>query len=57
MEVNGRVFRNLAKRTFVFRKQIYFVVSSLRIIGHGNPDNNLESHCKLLARVIKYCNI
>jgi hypothetical protein len=27
---------------FIFRKQIYFVVSSFKIIGHGNPDNNLE---------------
>jgi hypothetical protein len=25
--------------------QFYFVLSSLKIIGHGNPDNNLESHC------------
>jgi hypothetical protein len=23
------------------------VVSGLKIIGHGNPDNNLESHCIL----------
>jgi hypothetical protein len=25
--------------------QFYFVVSGLKIIGHGNPDNNLESLC------------
>jgi hypothetical protein len=25
--------------------QFFFVVSGLKIIGHGNPDNNLESHC------------
>jgi hypothetical protein len=25
--------------------QFYFVISGLKIIGHGNPDNNLESHC------------
>jgi hypothetical protein len=31
--------------TFIFRKQFYFVVSGLKIIGQGNPDNNLESHC------------
>jgi hypothetical protein len=31
--------------TFILRKQIYFVVSGLKITGHGNPDNNLESHC------------
>jgi len=33
--------------TFIFRKQFYFVVSGLKIIGHGNPDNNLESSCIL----------
>jgi hypothetical protein len=33
--------------TFIFRKQFYFVVSGLKIIGHGNPDNNLESPCIL----------
>jgi hypothetical protein len=26
-------------------KQFYFVVSGLKILGHGNPDNNLESLC------------
>jgi hypothetical protein len=31
--------------TFIFRKQFYFVISGLKIIGHGNHDNNLESHC------------
>jgi hypothetical protein len=25
--------------------RLYFVVSVLKIIGHGNPDNNIESHC------------
>jgi hypothetical protein len=25
--------------------QFYFVVSGLKIIGHGNPHNNLESLC------------
>jgi hypothetical protein len=29
---------------FLVRKQFYFVVSCLKIIGHGHPDNNLESH-------------
>jgi hypothetical protein len=28
---------------FIVRKQFYFVFFSLKIIGHGNPDNNLES--------------
>jgi hypothetical protein len=27
------------------RKQFYFPVSSFKITGHGNPDNNLESPC------------
>jgi len=30
---------------FIFRKQFYFGISGLKIIGHGNPDNNLESIC------------
>jgi hypothetical protein len=30
---------------FIFRQQLYFVFFNLKIIGHGNPDNNLESHC------------
>jgi hypothetical protein len=29
----------------VARKKFYFVVSSLKIIGDGNPDNNFESLC------------
>jgi hypothetical protein len=33
--------------TFIFRKQFYFVVSGLEIIGHGNTDSNLESPCIL----------
>jgi hypothetical protein len=28
----------------------YFVVSCLKIIGHGNPDNNLESHCTFILK-------
>jgi hypothetical protein len=31
--------------TFIFRKQFHSLVSDLKIIGHGNPDNNLESLC------------
>jgi hypothetical protein len=27
----------------LFRKKFYFVFSGLKIIDHGNPDNNLES--------------
>jgi hypothetical protein len=35
----------LAAFMFIFHKQFYFVVSGLKIICHGNPDNNLESLC------------
>jgi hypothetical protein len=31
--------------TFIFHTQFYFVVSGLKIIGHGNPDSDFESHC------------
>jgi hypothetical protein len=34
--------------TFIFHKQFHFAVSSLKITGHGNHDNNLES-----ARICK----
>jgi hypothetical protein len=29
----------------LYHVQFYFSVSGLKIIGHGNPDSNLESHC------------
>jgi hypothetical protein len=32
-------------------KEFYFVVSGLKIIGHGIPDSNLESHC------ISFCSV
>jgi hypothetical protein len=53
--------KNLLSYTFIFRKQFYFVVPGLKFIGHGNPDNNLESPCimvrfKFLTSVIlKLC--
>jgi hypothetical protein len=34
----------LLSYTFIFYKLFYFVFM-LNIIGHGNPDNNLESLC------------
>jgi hypothetical protein len=36
--------------TFIFRKQFHFVFNDLKIIGHRNPDNNLESllHCRIV---------
>jgi hypothetical protein len=33
----------------MFRKQFCSVISGLKIIGHGNPDNNLESHCTFMG--------
>jgi hypothetical protein len=38
---------------FIFRKQFYFVVSGLKIIGYGNPDNNLESPCISIASIFQ----
>jgi hypothetical protein len=29
---------------FIFREQLYFVVSGLKNLGFGNGDSNLESH-------------
>jgi hypothetical protein len=29
-----------------------FFISGLKIIGHGNPDNNLESHCTPTAQFL-----
>jgi hypothetical protein len=33
--------------TFIFHKQLHFALSGLKIIFHGNPNNNLESPCIL----------
>jgi hypothetical protein len=40
--------------TFIFRKNFCFVVSDLKIIGHGNPDNNLESPCTTAASIVRH---
>jgi hypothetical protein len=34
---------NFLSYIFIFRKRFYFVFSGLKLIGQGNPDNNLES--------------
>jgi hypothetical protein len=34
---------NFNMSAFLFPKQVYFVSSGLKIIGHGNPDNNIET--------------
>jgi hypothetical protein len=31
--------------TFIFHKEFCFVFFRLKIIGYGNPDNNLETLC------------
>jgi hypothetical protein len=38
--------------SFIFRNQFYFIVSGLKIIGHGNTGNNLELHC--INRIIDF---
>jgi hypothetical protein len=30
--------------SFIFRKQFYFAIFCLQIMGRGNPDSNLQSH-------------
>jgi hypothetical protein len=50
---------------FIFHKQFYFVVSGLKIIGHGNPDKNLESLCttktvmqqKVVLLIYEFCEL
>jgi hypothetical protein len=37
--------QNFFSYTFIFRKQFYFVPSGLKIVRHGNTNNNLESPC------------
>jgi hypothetical protein len=31
--------------TVIFREEFYFIIYNLKIMGHGNSDNNLESLC------------
>jgi hypothetical protein len=45
---------NKLNYTFVFRKPFYFVAFGLKIIGHQNPDNNLESLCILVSQIYIY---
>jgi hypothetical protein len=45
VETMCRMLKNFNMRAFFARKQFYFVIFSLKITGHGNPDNNLETHC------------
>jgi hypothetical protein len=39
---------------FIYLKQFYFAVSGLKIIGHGNPDNNLESYILSCCCFVKH---
>jgi hypothetical protein len=41
---------NFFTYTFIFLKQFYFILSGVKIMGHGNPDNNLESLCIICRR-------
>jgi hypothetical protein len=48
IEIMRRVQRcqiKLSELRFHIHKQFYFVISRLKIMCHGNPDNNLESLC------------
>jgi hypothetical protein len=36
---------NLFSYTFIFHNQFCYALSGLKIIFHGNTDNNLESSC------------
>lgn len=36
---------NVLSYTFIFHNQFYSVASSLKILGYGKPNSNLESHC------------
>jgi hypothetical protein len=44
----------LSEITLTFHKHFYFVVPCLKIIGHGKPDSNLESHCVCVCKQNKY---
>jgi hypothetical protein len=46
--------KTLLNCIFIFRKQFYFIIYGLRIIGHGNPDNNLELICMFENRKARY---
>jgi hypothetical protein len=45
MKVQFKKFYSTGNNTFILRKQFHFVFG-LKIIGHGNPDSNLESPCR-----------
>jgi hypothetical protein len=36
--------------TFIFHNQFYFILSYLKVIGHENPDNNLELRYNFTTR-------
>jgi hypothetical protein len=54
---SSREVTGVLSYTFIFRKQFYFVVSGLKIIGHGNPDNNLESPCSYTEPIRTEVNV
>jgi hypothetical protein len=42
--------QNFLSYIFIFRKQFYTIAFGLKIIGHGNPDSNLELPCTSAVR-------
>jgi hypothetical protein len=46
---------NFLNYSSIFREQCYFIVPCLNIMGHGNPDNNLKSHCALILILFPKC--
>lgn len=38
----------------MFRIQLYFLASDLKIMGYGELDNNLESHCTTIIINMKF---
>jgi hypothetical protein len=42
----------LLSYTFIFREKFYFILFDLKIIGHGNTDNILESLCILIFCIL-----
>jgi hypothetical protein len=45
---------NFLSYIFIFRKQFNFIPFGLKIIGHENTDNNLESPCILYKKKYIY---
>jgi hypothetical protein len=44
LQINSISNKTFLSFTFIFRKQVYFIPFGLKILGHENHDNNLESY-------------